>query len=118
MQGKVSNGQVVALLFVASDPRVTFDINMFYMMTNFLYQPNIQQGFKADPGSRKILASFIEKRATDQNTLQQVMQLVLQMEIKEMVPVALKMATAKETQGNNKATAVLIVDCMGTQDDA
>jgi hypothetical protein len=118
MQGNVSNGQVVALLFVASDPRVTFDINMFYMMTNFLYQPNIQQGFKADPGSRKVLASFIEKRATDQNTLQQVMQLVLQMEIKEMVPVALKMATAKDTQGYNKATAVLIVGRMGTKDDA
>jgi hypothetical protein len=118
MQGTISQGQIVALLFAASDPRTNFDINSFYMISNFLYQPNVQQAFKADAGSRKILAAFIEKRATDQNVLQNVMQLVLQMEIKELVPVALKMATAKETQAYNKSTAILIVGRMGTKDDA
>jgi hypothetical protein len=116
-QGNITMGQVVALLFVASDSRMTFDINSFYMMTNFLYQQNIQQGFRNDAGGRKILAGFIEKRA-DQNTLPQVMHLVLQMEIKELVPAALKMATAKETQAYNKATALMIVGRMGTKEDA
>jgi hypothetical protein len=116
-QGNVTLGQVVGLLFAASDSRMTFDINSFYMMTNFLYQQNIQQAFRNDAGSRKILAGFIEKRS-DQNTLPQVMHLVLQMEIKELVPVALRMATAKETQAYNKATAVMIVGRMGTKEDA
>src|SRR6516225_7325276 len=74
-QGNVTLGQVVGLLFAASDTRMTFDINSFYMMTNFLYQQNIQTSFRNDAASRKVLAGFIEKRA-DQNTLPQVMHLV------------------------------------------
>jgi hypothetical protein len=116
-QGNISVSQVVGLLFVASDPRMTFDINTFYLMTNFLYQQNIQQGFKSDPASRKVLTAFIEKRA-DQNTLPQIMPLILQMELKEMVPVALKMALDKNTQAYSKATAVMIVGQMGSKDDA
>ncbi len=116
-QGNIGLGQVVALLFAASDPRMTFDINSFYQMTNFLYPNNIQQAFKADAGSRRILTTFIEKRC-DQNTLPQIMPLILTMEIKELVPVALKMAIAKETQAYNKSTAMLIVGKMGTKEDA
>jgi hypothetical protein len=116
-QGNVGLGQVVALLYVASDKRMAFDINSFYMITNFLYQQNIQQSFRDNTASRKILASFIEQRS-DQNTLPQIMHLVLQMEIKELVPVALKMALAKETQAYNKSTAVLIVGKMGTKEEA
>jgi hypothetical protein len=115
--GNVGLGQVVAVLFVASDKRMPFDIQTFYMMTNFLYQQNIQQAFRDNAASRKVFASFIEQRA-DQNMLQQIMYLVVQMEIKELVPVALKMALAKETNADNKSMAVLIVGKMGTKEDA
>jgi hypothetical protein len=117
-QGNVTLGQVVALLFAASDSRLNFDLNSFYMVTNFLYQQNIQTAFRNDAASRKVFATFVEKRCTDQNTLQNVIHLVLQLEIKELVPVALKMATAKDTQAYNKATAVMIVGRMGTKEDA
>jgi hypothetical protein len=117
-QGNVTLGQVVGLLFAASDPRLNFDLNSFYMVTNFLYQQNIQASFRNDGPSRKVFAAFVEKRCTDQNTLQNVIHLVLQLEIKELVPVALKMATAKDTQAYNKATAVMIVGRMGTKEDA
>jgi hypothetical protein len=50
--------------------------------------------------------------------LQNVIYLVHQLEVKELVPVALKMATAKETQAHNKAPAVMIVGRMGTKEDA
>ena len=117
-QGNVGLGQVVALLFAASDSRLNFDLNSFYMVTNFLYQQNIQQAFRSDAASRKVFAAFVEQRCKDQNTLQNVIHLVLQLEIKELVPVALKMATAKDTQAYNKATAVMIVGRMGTKEDA
>jgi len=115
--GNVDVSQVVALLYVASDSRVNFDINTFYMITNFLYQGYLQQDFKANPAARRVLAAFIDKRA-DQNTLAQVMNVVLQMELKELVPVALKMATSKDTQAYNKSMAALVVGRMGTKEEA
>ena len=60
--------QVVALLFAATDTRATTNINSFYMVTNLFYQQNIQQGFKANAGARKLLVQFFEQR-TDQNTM-------------------------------------------------
>jgi hypothetical protein len=116
--GNVTLGQVVGLLFAASDSRLNFDLNVFYTVTNFLYQQNIQQAFRNDAASRKVFAAFVEQRCKDQNTLQNVIHLVLQLEIKELVPVALKMATAKDTQAYNKGIASMIVGRMGTKEDA
>src|SRR5205823_2807555 len=73
----VPMGQVVALLFAATDQRATTNINSFYMMTNLLYQQNIQQGFKSNAGARQLLVQFFEQRS-DQNTLPQAIQLAMQ----------------------------------------
>ncbi len=116
-QGNIGIGQIAALLFTATDPKINWDVNMFWQVSNLFYQPNIQQSFKNDSASRKVLVAFIEKRC-DQNTLQNVMNIVLQMEIKEMVPLALKMSTTKDTQPYNKSMAMMIVGRLGTKEDA
>ena len=112
----VPMGQIVALLFAATDSRVTTNINSFYMVTNLLYQQNIQQGFKSNAGARKLLAQFFEQRS-DQNTMPQAIQLAMQLDMKEMAPVALKAATAKDSQPWVRGTAVLAVGKLGTKDN-
>ncbi len=109
-------GQVVALLFVATDSRATTDLNSFYLMMNLFYQQNIQQGFKANAGARKLLVEFFEKRS-DQNTQQQAIQIAMQLDLKEMAPTAVKMATNKNTQAWTRATALIAVGKLGTKDN-
>jgi hypothetical protein len=113
---QVPMGQVVALLFAATDSRATVNINSFYMMTNLFYQQNIQQGFKGNTGARKLLAQFFEQRA-DQNTMPQAIQIAMQLDMKEMAPAALKMATNKNTQAWTRATALIAVGKLGAKDD-
>jgi hypothetical protein len=113
---QIPMGQMVALLFAATDPRTTTNINSFYLLTNLLYQQNIQQGFKSNAGARKLLAEYFEQRA-DQNTMPQAIQLAMQMEIKEMAPTALKAATNKNSQQWTRATALLALGKLGTKDN-
>jgi hypothetical protein len=112
----VPMGQIIALLFAATDSRATTNINSFYMMTNLLYQQNIQQGVKSSTGARKLLVQFFE-RHTDQNAIGQAVQLAMQLDLKEMAPVALKAATDKNQQPWARATAVLAVGKLGSKDD-
>ncbi len=108
--------QVIALLFVATDARAKVNINSFYMMTNLFYQQNIQQGFKANAGARKLLVQFFETR-TDQNTMPQAIQIAMQLEMKEMAPTALKMATNKNATAWTRGTALIAVGKLGTKDN-
>jgi hypothetical protein len=108
--------QVVALLFAATENKAQVNINSFYMVSNLLYQQNVQQGFKNHTGARKLLAQFFEQR-TDENTMPQAINLAMQLEIKEMAPVALKAATNKNTQQWTRATALLAVGKLGTKDN-
>jgi hypothetical protein len=113
---QIPMGQMVALLFAATDSRATTNLQSFYVLTNLLYQQNIQQGFKANSGARKLLAQFLE-RHMDQNTMPQTIQLAMQMEMKELAPMALKAATDKNSQQWTRATALLAVGRLGTKDD-
>ena len=112
----VPMSQVVALLFAATDTRASLNINSFYMVTNLFYQQNIQQGFKANAGARKLLAQFFEQRS-DQNTMAQAIQIAMQLDMKEMAPTALKMATNKKTQAWTRATALIALGKLGTKDN-
>jgi hypothetical protein len=112
----VPMSQVVALLFAATDTRASLNINSFYMVTNLFYQQNIQQGFKANAGARKLLVQFFEQRS-DQNTMAQAIQIAMQLDMKEMAPTALKMATNKKTQAWTRATALIALGKLGTKDN-
>jgi len=113
-QPKITMGQVLALLFVATDERAKLDTNAFYMVTNFFYQPTIQEQFKKDGGARKLLAEFITTRS-DNNTLPNALQIAQQLDLKEAVPVALKALKddGKQQQPYTKATAALLVGKLG-----
>lgn len=109
-------GQIVALLFAATDARATTNLQSFYVLTSLLQQQTIQQGFKANNGARKLLAQFLE-RHLDQNTMPQTIQLAMQLEMKELAPMALKAATNKNSQQWSRATALLAVGRLGTKDN-
>jgi hypothetical protein len=112
----VPMGQMVALLFAATDSRVSMNINSFYQFTNLLYHPSVKQGFTSNTGARKLLVQYFEQQ-TDQNTMGQAIQLAVQLELREMAPVALKAATNKNQQPWTRATALMAVGKFGTKDD-
>jgi hypothetical protein len=108
-------GQVIALLFAATDSRISTDVTSFYLLTNLCCQQNIRQSFESNVCARKLLVQFFEQR-NDQNTQAQAIQVAMQLNIKEMAPAALKLATNKNAQPWTKATALLAVGKLGTKE--
>lgn len=73
-----AHARVVALLFMASDPRAGENIQSFYALNNLFYQASVQQGFKNNAGSRRLLVSFLETRSNP-STIAQVFYIAQQM---------------------------------------
>lgn len=111
----VEMSQIVALLFLATDARITTDLSSFYVLTSLCCQQNLRQSFETNGVARKLLVQFFELRA-DQNTLPQAIQIAMQLDIKEMAPSALKMATNKTAQPWTRATALIALGKLGTKE--
>src|SRR5262249_19623199 len=76
----------------------------------------MKDSVKHKDGVRKLLAQYFEKQ-TDPNAMGQAVQVALQMDMKELAPMALKAATAKNQQAWTRATALIAVGKFGTKDD-
>src|SRR5262245_1893935 len=111
----IPHSQVVALLFLASDPKLAADLNSFYMISNLFYQPTVQQTFKTDDGSRKMLVAYLEKHANNPNTMTQGFYIARQLQLKEAVPWAMKTVKDKTAQPNARAVAILFVGQTGNR---
>jgi hypothetical protein len=109
------HGQVVALLFMATDARLGDNVQSFYALNNLFYQPTVQQSFKNDPGSRKLLVSFLETRSNP-TTIAQAFYIAQQMQLKEALPLALKTVKATNIPAYTRGMAVLFVGRMGAKD--
>jgi hypothetical protein len=108
----IPHHQVVALLFMATDPNITRDVQSFYLLNNLFYQQNIQQGFRDNTGSRKLLMAFLEQRS-NANTLQQIFYIAKQLGLKEALPMAVKSVNDKSVPGYTRGAAVLFIGQMG-----
>jgi hypothetical protein len=104
--------QVVALIFMATDPHVSKDVQTFYMMNNLFYQPSVKQGFQENAGSRRLLVTFLEQRSNAQ-TAQQVFYIAKQLGLKEAVPMAVKVLEDKAANQYARGMAVLFIGQMG-----
>jgi hypothetical protein len=111
----IPHHQVIALLFMATDPNITQDIQSFYMLNNLFHQPNVQQGFRDSTGSRKLLMAFFEKRSNS-NTVQQIFYIAKQLGLKEAVPLAVKAVNDKAVPGYTRGMALLFIGQMGVKE--
>jgi hypothetical protein len=108
----IGHGKVVALLFMASDPRLGDNVQVFYALNNLFYQQGVQQGFKDNAGSRKLLVAYLESR-TNPSTVSQAFYIARQMQLKEALPLAMKTVKTKTTPAYTRGMAVLFVGQMG-----
>jgi hypothetical protein len=108
----IPHHRVLALLFMATDPNVTKDIQSFYLLNNLFYQQHIQQGFRDNAGSRKLLMAFLEQR-NNANTAQQIFYIAKQLGLKEALPMALKSVNDKTVPGYTRGAALLFIGQMG-----
>lgn len=108
----ISHNRVVALLFMATDPNVSRDLQTFYMLYNLFHQPSVQAGFRESAGSRKLLMTYLEQRTTPQ-TSQQIFYIAKNLGLKEALPLALKVVDDKTIQAYTRGMALLFIGQMG-----
>jgi hypothetical protein len=108
----ISHAKVLALLFMAGDPRLADNLQVFYALSNLFYQQSVQQGFKDNAGSRKLLVAFLESR-TNPSTISQAFYIARQLQLKEALPLALKTIKMRSTPGYARGTAVLFIGQVG-----
>ena len=113
----ISHARVVALLFMATDPRAGDNLQSFYALNNLFYQQNVQQAFKGNAGSRKLLVSFLESRSNPA-TVSQAFYIAQQLQLKEALPLAVKTINAKTAPPYTRGMAVLFVGRMGAKEYA
>jgi hypothetical protein len=111
------HNRVLALIFMATDAQVNKDLQSFYMMNNLFYQPAVQQGFRDNPMSRKLLLAFLEQRNNAQ-TAQQVFYIAKQLGLKEAAPLATKVLNDKAVPGYTRGMAALFLGQVGGKDHA
>jgi hypothetical protein len=117
LKGKRISYLTLPLLFMATDAQVSKDLQSFYMLNNLFYQPAVQQGFRDNVMSRKILMSFLEQRNNAQ-TAQQVFYIAKQMGLKEAVPLATKVVNDKAVPGYTRGMAALFIGQVGGKEHA
>jgi hypothetical protein len=108
-------GTVAALLFLATDDRVTTDSNAAGVICSLLYQPAPTQWLHDSPGARRLLAALAEKHG-DPSTQQQILYLFGNLRMKEGLGWAVKLARARETPEFNRGLALSLIGCLGNED--
>jgi hypothetical protein len=114
-------GQVVALLFTATDSRIAAKPqrveSRHYTLTALLYRANIQQEFRSNAGARQLLAVYFEQRADHPNYMLDAVNIGLLLDMKEMAPIVLKGATSKNDQSGVRASAIIALGSLGSKDN-
>ncbi len=114
-------GQVVALLFTATDSRVATSPRgvepWHYTLSELLYQENIQQEFRSSAGARQLLALYFDQRADHPNYMLDATNIGLLLDMKEMAPIILKGATNKNDQSGVRASAIIALGRLGSKNN-
>jgi hypothetical protein len=111
-RGTVSSAEVLALLYLATNPKLNINQQALYQLTSLFHQPEPRQLFTNDSAARKLLASFVMNR-NDVAMMHQNLFLVQNFNLKECLDWALTLATAKDQQPYVRATALTVVGKMG-----
>lgn len=112
---QISLADVLAMLFIASDPNVPVSDVARQQTANLLYQPAFSTAVRNGPRAeqvRKVFGAWVaEARGT---AAQQAMNMALQYNLKEGLDIARKLLDQKEYSGG---MAVIAVGKLGTKDD-
>jgi hypothetical protein len=117
-------GEVATVLFVsatAGDAPPAAGPFGFDPTFNLLYQGNFQQAVqKTDgqgPALRKLLVGYIDTRGNAPNSVNQALQLAINLNLKECLSYAVKVAGDKNQQSYARGTALAAVARLGTKDN-
>lgn len=108
-------GTVAALLFLATDDRVTADSNAAGVLCSLLYQPAPTRWLGDSPGARRLLVALAEKHG-DPSTQQQILYLFGNLRMREGLGWAVKLARARETPEFNRGLALSLIGCLGNEE--
>jgi HEAT repeat protein len=114
-RGNVSSTEVLALLYLATNPKLNINQQALFQLCSLFHQPEPRQLFTNDSTARKLLANFVMAR-TDQAMVHQNLFLVQNFNLKECLDWSLNLATAKDQQPYVRATAMTVVGKMGAKE--
>ncbi|HEY8505408.1 MAG TPA: hypothetical protein VIL46_12565 [Gemmataceae bacterium] len=108
--------EIAALLLLGSDPRLGGEAAEHTPAANLFYQPLFRAALTADdpstPVLRKLLLAWLERRR-DTGSVYHSLYLIVQCDMKEALPVAVKLARDASLPGHARAMAVLAVGKFG-----
>lgn len=107
-RGQLAQGDVAVLLFVGGDPAVPVTDQTRQQTCNFLYQQVFRQGLahgQRGPHLKKLLGAWMMQTAGTQ-TVQQVLQVAMQLDVREGLDLALKLVKDKDYASGMAITAV------------
>jgi len=111
---------LTALIFIganldANQSAVNRNMSAHSYLINLMFQPSFQNAIKSptNKAMRKVLYRWLEQRS-DSNAMQQGMSLIVQCELKEMLPLAVKVIETKTQPQYVRAMAMLVVGKFGT----
>ena len=111
----VPMGQLVALLFAATDPRAATDRDAFVILLYLLGQKNLREGVKESAAASKLLAEFLKMRVR-RDTMVQGMDLAMEFGLKELADTAHKTATDKTAPAYMRGSCLVALGHLGTKE--
>jgi hypothetical protein len=108
-------GTAAALLFLATDDRVTTGFNAGNILCSLLYQPGPTQWLKDSAGARRLLVALAEKQG-DPTTQQQLLYLFGNLRLREGLDWTVQVVRARETQEFNRGLAMSLIGCLGGEE--
>jgi HEAT repeat protein len=114
----VSPQEVAGLLFVGSEPKLPLPPQATWPIYSLMYRPEVRAAFTGtnpDDPYKKLLLYWINQR-TDAMTLQQSLNLAIQLDLKDCLGLALKSAADKTVQGYSRGFAIAAIGKLGTRE--
>lgn len=118
-QEQIKLPDVATLLFVGSDPKVIgkTQLQSVYAVTNFLYQPSVRNAL--DPSKptpfKKLLLAWMGQQ-TDPNVMTQLLYVTMNLNLKEGLDIAMKVAKDNTANAHTQATALMVIGKIGGKD--
>jgi hypothetical protein len=111
----VPMGQLVALLFAATDPRASANRDAFVIVAYLLTQKNLREGVKESAAAGKLLADFLKLRVQP-GTMVQAMDVATEFDLKDLAGTALKTATDKTAPAYMRGACLVALGHLGTKE--
>src|SRR5262249_54390307 len=116
---QIKLADVAAILFVGADPKVVgkTQLQSIYSVTNFLYQAPVRNALDANKPSpfKKLLVTWMGLQ-TDPNVLTQLLYVTMNLNLKEGLDIALKVAKDNTANAHTQATALMVIGKVGDKD--